>query len=70
MEEFQSYLKERGSLAAMAKELGITHSAILQWGRIPAERVLEVERITGISRHDLRPDLYPREAPQQAEAAE
>ncbi|MDQ0305303.1 transcriptional regulator [Ancylobacter polymorphus] len=29
--------------------------------RVPAERVLDVERITGISRHDLRPDLYPRE---------
>lgn len=75
MEKFQTYLKERGSLTAMARELGISHSAILQWVRIPAERVLVVERITGISRHDLRPDLYPREAPfilprQQAEAAE
>jgi DNA-binding transcriptional regulator YdaS (Cro superfamily) len=26
-----------------------------------AEDVLKVEEATGISRHDLRPDLYPRE---------
>lgn len=28
---------------------------------LPAEYVLATERATGISRHDLRPDLYPRE---------
>lgn len=25
---------------------------------IPAERVLEIERLTGISRYDLRPDVF------------
>lgn len=29
--------------------------------RVPAEYVLPIEDVTGISRHDLRPDLYPRE---------
>jgi hypothetical protein len=35
-------------------------ATILRWERtgIPAERVLEVERITGVSRHQLRPDLF------------
>ena len=46
----------------LAVELGITHSAVSQWRRVPAERVLAVERLTGVSRHDLRPDLYPQEA--------
>lgn len=38
---------------------GITPQAISQWKQVPAERVLDVERATGVSRHDLRPDLYP-----------
>lgn len=29
--------------------------------RVPAERVVEIARVTGISRHELRPDLYPQE---------
>lgn len=33
---------------------------------LPAELVLATERQTGISRHDLRPDLYPRETRQAA----
>ncbi|UUX38862.1 helix-turn-helix domain-containing protein [Burkholderia contaminans] len=28
-------------------------------GHVPAERVLAIEAATGISRHELRPDLYP-----------
>jgi DNA-binding transcriptional regulator YdaS (Cro superfamily) len=39
----------------------ITPQAISQWKQVPAERVLDVERATGISRHKLRPDLYPSE---------
>ena len=36
---------------------GISPQAISQWRQVPADRVLEVERVTGIPRHDLRPDL-------------
>lgn len=46
---------------ARALERDISPQAISQWKRVPAERVLEVERATGISRHKLRPDLYPVE---------
>lgn len=28
---------------------------------LPAEHVLDVEAATGVSRHLLRPDIYPRE---------
>ena len=27
--------------------------------KLPAEYVLRIEAATGVSRHDLRPDLYP-----------
>lgn len=29
--------------------------------KVPAEVVLDIERETGVSRHDLRPDIYPVE---------
>lgn len=47
--------------SALADELGITNSAVWQWRRVPAERVIDVEKFTGIPRHELRPDLYPIE---------
>lgn len=56
-----------GGLQSLAATLDISYQAVQGWkkkGRIPSERVLEVERATGgtITRHDLRPDLYPEEA--------
>lgn len=43
----------------LARRLGITPQALSQWDRVPPLRVLEVERITGVPRHELRPDIYP-----------
>jgi DNA-binding transcriptional regulator YdaS (Cro superfamily) len=57
-----------GSQQALADLLGLSsQGAVQNWlrrGRMPAERVLAVEAKTGVSRHDLRPDLYPRESAQ------
>ena len=41
----------------------ITAQAICDWRRCPPKRVLQVEHATGgkVSRHQLRPDLYPPE---------
>lgn len=54
-----------GGIPALANRLGLTRQAVWGWfapgKQIPATRVLQVERVTGISRHELRPDLYPRE---------
>jgi DNA-binding transcriptional regulator YdaS (Cro superfamily) len=47
-----------GSVNKLAKMLGIHYTAILRWTRVPAGRIVEVERVTGISRARLRPDLY------------
>ena len=47
--------------SSLARDMGITPQALGQWTRVPAERVLDFEFHTGISRHDLRPDIYPRE---------
>lgn len=50
-----------GSAYKLAKLLEITPEAIYQWEKCPVRRVLEIERLTGVSRHELRPDIYPRE---------
>ena len=49
---------KRGLLAQIARALGVTKAAVGRWERVPAERVVEIERITGIPRQQLRPDLY------------
>jgi DNA-binding transcriptional regulator YdaS (Cro superfamily) len=51
-----------GGLTKTASALGIDNpSVIANWrtrGRVPADKALEVEAATGISRHDLRPDIF------------
>ena len=39
----------------------ITAQAICDWRRCPPTRVLIVEKASGVSRHKLRPDIYPQE---------
>lgn len=55
-----------GTQESCASQLGTTQPTISRWlnvsRRIPAEMVLKAEGLSGVSRHDLRPDLYPRDA--------
>lgn len=48
-----------GGVGALARALGISQPSVSNWSRIPAERVIEVEKVSGVGRHLLRPDLYP-----------
>lgn len=53
-----------GGQAALARIVGVTQPTVWAWlrkGEMPAEYVLATERATGISRHALRPDIYPRD---------
>ena len=61
MDVFKDVLECTGTMAEFARRLSVTPQAVSKWrksGRIPAERVLEIERATGISLTKLRPDLY------------
>lgn len=55
-------IKAVGGLAGLAKPLGISEQAVSQWDEVPPLRVLAVEQISGVPRHELRPDLYPEPA--------
>ena len=57
-------IDKAGGIAPLAKSLAVSYQAVQRWrnqDHVPAERVLAVERETGVPRHELRPDLYPRE---------
>ncbi len=52
----------KGGQAAMARLLGVRPQAVNQWAKgrrpIPARHVLAIEAATGVSRHELRPDVF------------
>ena len=54
-------IKAVGGPAKLAASLDISIQAVSQWDEVPPLRVLAVERISGVPRHELRPDLYPPE---------
>ncbi|MEW5709803.1 MAG: Cro/CI family transcriptional regulator [Pseudomonadota bacterium] len=59
----QRAIKIAGGQSALARALKISPQAVQQWAatnRVPASRVLEIERLTGVSRHALRPDIFGR----------
>lgn len=59
MEKLTAWINgERGRLTRLAAACEITHSAVSQWDRVPSDRILTVEKVTGIPRGELRPDLY------------
>ena len=55
-------VRAAGSQSAFGRLIGKRQSHVFYWlneaKQLPAEHVLTVERETGISRHDLRPDVY------------
>ena len=57
----QKAIDAAGNGKALAGRIGVTPQALSQWRRVPARRVLAVERASGVLRHALRPDLYPDE---------
>lgn len=61
MSAIESAIEKAGSAAELARRLGVVPMTVSQWkkrGQVPAERCLDVEAATGVSRHDLRPDVF------------
>ena len=64
----QQAVKELGGATKAARRLGVSRQAIYNWlnnGMVPIGQIILVERMTGIPREDLRPDIYgaPRPRP-------
>lgn len=53
-------LFKRISPADLAKQLDLSRAAVYAWHEVPLGRVDDVERISGIRREDLRPDVFVR----------
>lgn len=46
--------------------LGIDHSTISGWKRIPAHHATRIAEISGVPAHVMRPDVFPAAPPQPA----
>lgn len=54
-------IEAAGGATRLASALGVRVNVVTNWrarGTVPAEQVLAIESATGISRHDLRPDVF------------
>lgn len=59
----QTAINKAGGQAPLAALIGTRQSQIWYWltqskKGVPAEFVLKIEEQTGVSRHDLRPDIF------------
>lgn len=53
-----------GSARNLASSLGVSTAAISKWkvhydSKVPPHRVIPIFKLTGVTPHELRPDLYP-----------
>jgi TorA maturation chaperone TorD len=51
-------IRVAGGVGALAQKIGISQPSVSNWARVPADRVISVEAVTGVARDVLRPDLY------------
>jgi DNA-binding transcriptional regulator YdaS (Cro superfamily) len=55
--------RRAGSQSALARMAGVSQTSVWRWwhgrARVAPEAVLAIETGTGVSRHSLRPDIYP-----------
>ncbi|MDY0794018.1 YdaS family helix-turn-helix protein [Pseudomonas aeruginosa] len=66
----QKAVSAAGSQTALARALGCTPQNVQHMcatGNVPAKHVLKIEASTGVSRTELRPDLYPESSADHAQ---
>lgn len=61
----EQVIKQSGGIGALAERLGISPQAVHKWRKsgVPAERILELEELSGVPREVIRPDLYRKSRP-------
>lgn len=67
-------VEKAGSQSAFARAVGCTPGNVWQMLKhnreLSPQFVLEAEKATGVSRHDLRPDIYGPRAPTEVAASD
>lgn len=61
MSPVEKVIEAYGGASALARRLGISRNAVALWrkvGRLPLNRVDEIASITGLPKHELRPDAF------------
>jgi len=61
MSIIEQVIKQSGGIGALSKALRISPQAIHKWrkkGGVPLDRVIEVEKLSGVPREQLRPELF------------
>jgi DNA-binding transcriptional regulator YdaS (Cro superfamily) len=55
-----AHIRSHNGLASeVARACDASRQAVGQWDEVPWNRVLIVEKVTGVPRHKIRPDIYP-----------
>ncbi len=71
IEALRKAIETAGSQTALAEAVGTTQPRVSEWlneaGQASAVFALRIEQATGVSRHDLRPDVFG-EAPAREDA--
>jgi DNA-binding transcriptional regulator YdaS (Cro superfamily) len=62
-ESLKEAVELMGSQTALAKALNVKQAHIWNWLnrdlQVPAEHTIAIEKLTGVPRYHLRPDIYP-----------
>ncbi|WP_366522389.1 transcriptional regulator [Flagellatimonas centrodinii] len=58
-----------GGPSSLARSVGVSTQVVCNWrarGQVSDDKALDVERATGISRHELRPNIFGPAPTQEA----
>ena len=58
-------IESAGGVSALARQLGIAHTSVLDWERVPLRHLFTIEALTGIPREQLRPDIFLQPRPRK-----
>ncbi|HHT0302100.1 transcriptional regulator [Raoultella planticola] len=64
MSGLEKAIQQAGSQAKLASKLGISRSSVNRWlhrfdSKVPPDRLIQIFKLTGVTPHELRPDLHP-----------
>jgi len=61
MTGIENAIRLSGSASALGSAVGVSKMAVSLWKKngVPSTRVIQIYKATGVTPHDLRPDLYP-----------